>query len=75
MRRDDDERSFDELSTPEKIQHVQDLWDRIADSGENVDLTPAQREELERRLREHEENPGELTSLDELRRQIMARFA
>lgn len=64
-------REFDELSTPEKIQVVQDLWDRIAsDPQDDFDLTPAQREELERRLRGHEKNPGDCISWEELFRQL-----
>ena len=65
--RDPNDRDFDELSVPEKILRVQDLWDRIAGG---LELTPAQREELERRLRDHEENPGQYTSWEDLRRRL-----
>lgn len=36
----------DELSTSEKILHLQDQWDEIAGSPEDLDLTPEQLEEL-----------------------------
>lgn len=68
---DDPERDDSkDLSVPEKILRVQDLWDEIARSPRAVDLTPAQREEAERRLLQHESNPGEYTSWEELRRQL-----
>lgn len=57
----------DELSIAEKILRVQDLWDDIARSPRGVDLTPAQREEAERRLLEHEKNPGKYRTWEEVR--------
>ena len=38
-------REFDELSTSEKIEYVQQLWDRIADEVNSADLTDEQCEE------------------------------
>ena len=70
MRRDAGDREFVDLSVPEKILRVQDLWDQIADSPDEVELTESQRQELERRLRAHEENPGEYSSWDELRQRL-----
>lgn len=57
----------DELSVPEKILRVQDLWDDIARSPREVEITPAQREEAERRLLEHEDNPGKYSTWEEIR--------
>ena len=73
MRRDTGDRDFGELSVPEKIVRVQDLWDQIADTPDDVELTEAQRKELERRLRSHEDNPGEYTSWEELRQRLVAK--
>lgn len=60
----------EELSVPEKILRVQDLWDDIARASREVELTPAQREEAERRLRRHEASPGEHASWEEIRRRL-----
>lgn len=60
----------DELSIPEKIQRVQDLWDEIASTPKNVELTPEQRDEAEQRLREHEKNPGAYSTWEEVRRRL-----
>ena len=70
MNNESDPRDSDELSLPEKILHVQDLWDEIARSGRNVELTPAQREEAERRLSRHEARPEEYTTWEDLRRRL-----
>ncbi len=63
----------EDLSVAEKILLVQDLWDDIARSTQGVDLTPAQREELERRLAEHEARPGKYISWEELKRSLEER--
>jgi len=59
-----------DLSVPEKIHRVQDLWDEIARSPQDVELTPAQREEAERRLRRHESDPGKYSSWEEIKRRL-----
>jgi putative addiction module component (TIGR02574 family) len=63
-------RETDDLSVPEKILRVQDLWDEIARSNQEVEITPAQREEAERRLRRHESDPGKYSSWDEIKRRL-----
>ena len=63
-------RDPDELSVPEKILRVQDLWDDIARSPRDVEITPVQREEAERRLLEHESNPREYSSWEEIKRRL-----
>ncbi len=52
-------RSFEQMTTAERILHVQDLWDRIAEHPEDVPLTPTQRIELRRRLDASRANPGD----------------
>ena len=65
----DDDRDFDELTVPEQILRVQDLWDRIEGTG-RIEITPEQREELERRLRAHEEIAGDYTSWRDVRARL-----
>jgi len=45
------------LPLPERIVLAEALWESIADEGHEPPLTPAQAEELERRLAEHRRNP------------------
>jgi putative addiction module component (TIGR02574 family) len=58
------------LTLEEKLELVQDLWDEIAESPESIELTPEQREEAERRLSEHERNPGRYPTWEEVRREL-----
>ena len=46
-----------ELSVSERIQLVQDLWDSIVAVPESVQLTEAQKQELDRRLDAYHQNP------------------
>lgn len=46
-----------ELSIPERIQFVEDVWDSIAVESDAVALSPQQRIELERRLDEYRKDP------------------
>jgi putative addiction module component (TIGR02574 family) len=59
-----------DLSIPEKILHVQDLWDDIARCPQAVQLTPEQCEEAERRLRTHESAPREYSSWEAVRHRL-----
>lgn len=61
---------FDELSTSEKIEYVQQLWERIAEDSEAVELTDTQRAELDRRLEAHRENPNDTIPWDEVKRGV-----
>ncbi len=65
--------NFDSLSVPERIQLVEDLWDSIAASAEEVPLTAAQREELDRRLDEFERDPDSGRPWPEVRSEIEER--
>ncbi|MGH7725588.1 MAG: addiction module protein [Candidatus Eiseniibacteriota bacterium] len=70
MRGEPEHRDADELSVPEKILRVQDLWDDIARSPGDVELTEAQRDEAERRLLAHESDPREYSSWEEVKRRL-----
>jgi len=48
---------FHELSVPERIQLVEDLWDSVAAETPPLALTTDEVAELERRLAEMEANP------------------
>jgi len=70
MRQEPDDIPFDDLSVPEQISRVQDLWDQIALSPDEIDLTEPQRAELERRLRAHEQQPGDYSTWEQLKRRL-----
>ena len=58
------------LSAAERLELAQALWDSVAASPDNVPLTDAQREELDRRLDEYHRNPNEGTSWESLKRSL-----
>jgi len=55
-----------QLSAPEKILLIEDLWDSIASDESNVPVPQSRIEELKRRLKSYESMPGNLLSLEEL---------
>jgi putative addiction module component (TIGR02574 family) len=62
----------DDLSTSERIRRLQDEWDQIASSPDDVELTPEQLEELKRRLSDHRLNPRRYKTWGELRAELEA---
>ncbi len=60
-----------DLSIPEKILLVEDLWDSIPAAG--VAVADSHRTELDRRLDRHRKNPGPLLSLADLQGRLAKR--
>ncbi|MEW6348206.1 MAG: addiction module protein [Thermodesulfobacteriota bacterium] len=56
-----------QMSVPERILLVEDLWDSIASDESCVAVPQSHMEELERRLQAYEADPDNLLSLEELR--------
>ncbi|MEH2088299.1 addiction module protein [Nostoc sp.] len=48
-----------ELSVSERIQLAEDLWDSILTTPEEVPLSDEQKQELDRRLEMHRQNPNQ----------------
>lgn len=47
------------LSVPERIMLVEDIWDSVAECPDAVPLTEEQKAELDRRLDAYHQNPSE----------------
>jgi putative addiction module component (TIGR02574 family) len=47
-----------QLSISERIQLAEDLWDSILDRQDEVQLDPAQQQELDRRLDRYRQDPA-----------------
>ena len=62
---------IERLSVAERLLLVEELWDSIA---AETPLTDAQRVELDRRLADHEANPDEVVSWEEVQSSIAARL-
>jgi putative addiction module component (TIGR02574 family) len=59
-----------DLSPPEKLQLVEDLWDDLASRPEDVPVYDWQREELARRRANLQRNPASPLNWDELKNRV-----
>ena len=62
-----------ESSIEERLRAIGVIWDSIVEQTDNLPLTDAQREDLERRLEEHRLNPQAGISWEEAKAQILGR--
>lgn len=60
-----------ELSVSERLKLVEAIWDSIADAPEALELSDAQRAELDRRLEEYEANPGAGSPWSEVKARVL----
>jgi putative addiction module component (TIGR02574 family) len=63
-----------QLSVAEKLDLIGEIWDSIPPNAEELDLTPEQMQELDRRMAEHERDPSSAVSWEEARERLRARF-
>jgi putative addiction module component (TIGR02574 family) len=61
------------LSVPERIQLVEDIWDSIAEVPESVPLTEEQKVELGRRLDAYHKSPDEGSPWDVVKERIRSK--
>jgi putative addiction module component (TIGR02574 family) len=59
-----------QLSVAERIQLAADLWDSISEQKEEILLTEAQKQELDRRLENYQKNPTHGSSWDEVKNRL-----
>lgn len=59
------------LSVPERIRLVEEIWDTIAEENEAFELTDAQKRELDSRLEFSQSNPGRGRTWDEIKAEFM----
>jgi putative addiction module component (TIGR02574 family) len=67
------ELGIDQMSLEDRLRLVQDMWDSIAATPEQLPLTEAQRSELERRLAAHAANPQDVVPWEEVKAKALAR--
>ncbi len=61
------------LSVPERILLVEDIWDSVAEVPDIVPLTEEQKKELDRRLDAYHTNPTEGSPWEVVRERIRGR--
>jgi putative addiction module component (TIGR02574 family) len=62
-----------QLSPAERIELAQELWDSV-EAEDMPPLTPEQMQEIDRRIAEHERDPGRAIPWEEVRARLWARF-
>lgn len=62
------------LSTAEKIQLAEAIWDEVAESAESLRVPAAHKRELDARLKAHLNSPDSAITMDEFRRRLAKRL-
>ncbi len=65
---------IERLGIEERLTLVEEIWDSIAADSAAVPLTQAQRDELDRRIADHEANPDDVVSWEEVKTSITERL-
>jgi putative addiction module component (TIGR02574 family) len=71
---DDKTDSVFDLSPSEKLQLVEDLWDDLASTPEDIPLHQWQREELDRRKSNLAGNPASGLSWEQVKQKVRSRY-
>jgi putative addiction module component (TIGR02574 family) len=59
------------LSIPDRIRLVEEIWDTIAEENQMLELSDAEKQELDRRLEWIRNNPGQGRTWDEIKAEFM----
>ena len=59
-----------QLNIAKRIQLVEDIWDSISTTTEEIDLTEAQEKKLEVRLERLQQNPNSGSTWEEVKQRI-----
>ena len=66
---------LDQLSVEDRLTLAQQLWDSIAEEVNRLPLSPAQRQEIDRRLAAHRANPQAAIPWEQVEAEARARLA
>jgi putative addiction module component (TIGR02574 family) len=61
---------IDQLSVPERLLLVEEIWDSIPDTAEELPLTEEQKLDLQRRVAAYEANPKAGSSWEEVKARL-----
>lgn len=64
---------IDQLSVAQRILLVEEIWDSIVAEAEDLPLTEAQKQDLERRLGEYNDNPDAGSTWEDVRARLRAK--
>ncbi len=60
---------IDQLNAEQRLSLIEEIWESLDE--QSVPVTAEQRAELERRLADHEANPEDVVSLEEIRKSVL----
>jgi putative addiction module component (TIGR02574 family) len=60
---------IDQLSTEQRLSLIEEIWESLDE--DSVPLSDAHRTELENRIADHEANPHDVVSMDEVKRSVL----
>ena len=63
---------FGQLSVAERILLVEKIWDSVVDENPQLELSPSEAEELDRRVADFRKNPQAGSTWDEIKARIRA---
>jgi len=66
---------FDDLTPAEKLAYVRRLWAQVIASPDALEITDAQRAELQRRLEAHRANPEAARPWHDVRQELFAKWS
>jgi len=64
---------IDQLSVAQRILLVEEIWDSIVAEAEDLPLAEAQKQDLERRLGEYNDNPDAGSRREDVRARLRAK--
>lgn len=65
---------IDRLSVSERLQLLEEIWESIAATPDAVAVTPEMRDELDRRIADHEANPQAGSTWEEVKARLQRRL-
>lgn len=66
---------IDRMSVDDRLDLMNRIWDSLVAESDRSYLTDAQRNELERRLADHEATPDDVVSWDQVKAEALERIA
>lgn len=66
---------LDQLNVEDRLTLAQQLWDSLSEEVMRLPLTPAQRQEVDRRLEAHRANPQAAIPWEQVEAEVRARLA
>jgi len=62
------------LPVSDRARLAQELWESLIESGYDPQITPEQRAELDRRLKDHRQNPNDVAPWDTVKANLEKKY-